>query len=346
MDWFERLAGFREMDYEATRARLAVEGRELVSLVSGQRHGIGEFELASLSDLRRRLAESPGAIGSTRVEIVRADVRMLHELPKFNRALFQVASQFNALEMAGPSITPEDGVSRYAADGTQGPACAMAAGAATVYRTYFVPIAGERGQTRRRQLDGLADLGAALATALDCPVTDLWGMHNGYALCTADGLQAIDRHLATAGEEELDQLRGLLRIGLHWNVEVTDVPKPPRPVVSQAFCSALPVSYSDVSGAPWERFARLILDAAYEATLVAGALNARMGGSNIVLLTRLGGGAFGNDPRWIDDAMRWALQRMGDAAIDVRLVSFGSPTPAMLELDTSLRRLFGRHSSA
>ena len=45
-----------------------------------------------------------------------------------------MASQFNLLEMTGPEITPEDGVTRYAHDRTQGPACAIAAGAATVYR--------------------------------------------------------------------------------------------------------------------------------------------------------------------------------------------------------------------
>jgi hypothetical protein len=35
-------------------------------------------------------------------------------------ALFQVASQFNALEMTGPSVTPEDGVTPYQGDHTQG----------------------------------------------------------------------------------------------------------------------------------------------------------------------------------------------------------------------------------
>lgn len=39
-----------------------------------------------------------------------------------------------------------------------------------------------------------------------------------------------------------------------------------------------------------------MLEAAYEARLLAGILNERRGMSNRVLLTRLGGGAFGNDP--------------------------------------------------
>ena len=48
-----------------------------------------------------------------------------------------MASQFNLLEMTAPSITPEHGVARYQLDRTQGPACAIAAGAATIYRNYF-----------------------------------------------------------------------------------------------------------------------------------------------------------------------------------------------------------------
>ena len=64
----------------------------------------------------------------------------MHADPELDGALFQVASQFNLLEMTGPSATPEDGVTRYSADHTQGPACAIAAGAATIYRNYFAPV--------------------------------------------------------------------------------------------------------------------------------------------------------------------------------------------------------------
>jgi hypothetical protein len=76
-----------------------------------------------------------------------------------------------------------------------------------------------------------------------------------------------------------------------------------------------------------------VLEAAYEATISAGVLNARRGASNIVLLTRLGGGAFGNDDAWIDAAMRRALTMVQDFGLDVRLVSFGAPPPSLLGLE-------------
>ena len=52
------------------------------------------------------------------------------------------------------------------------------------------------------------------------------------------------------------------------------------------------------------------------------------GGSNTVLLTRLGGGAFGNADAWIDDAMRRALGLVEHAALDIRLVGYGSVHPS------------------
>jgi hypothetical protein len=332
MDWFERITGFREADYETTRKRLAIDGEELVSLVNGSRHGIGRLEICELGALRRRTLDLPSPGIRTTVNCVAGDVRALHLLPENEGALFQVASQFNLLEMVSPNVSPEDGVARYAYDKTQGPACAMAAGAATIYRNYFASINGELGQTAKRQIDALEPLGERLVKHLDRPVHSLWDMRNGYALCTPDGLAAIGRLLRTASDATIDEIREGLSIGLHIDVEVTDATGPSRPKVSQAFCSALPVSYSCFEPPAWEPFARLVLEAAYEATLSAAVERRCLGAPKRVLLTRLGGGAFGNDDRWIDDAIARALVKVEWAGLDVRLVSFGSIHPANAKL--------------
>ena len=57
--------------------------------------------------------------------------------------LVQAASQFNCLEFAHPGAVPENGVTGYIYDGTQGPACSLAAPAATVARNYFVDTNGQ-----------------------------------------------------------------------------------------------------------------------------------------------------------------------------------------------------------
>lgn len=332
MDWFEKLFGFREGEYELTRQRLAVDGLTLRSRVNGCSYGIGELELVSLQTLRERVRAGGGRPGRLTAEIVRGDVRQMHQLPKYAGAMFQVASQFNLLEMVGPEVTPEQGVTRYQTDRTQGPACAIAAGAATVYRNYFAPVGEGVGQTHFRQLDGLADLGAALASALDRPTSSLWSMRNGYAMCSQSGLEAIEAHLNGLDADALDSLRGKLRIGVHRDVEVTDSDANPRPLVSQAFCSALPVSYSPVPRKLWKGFASLVLEAAYEATLLAAVENARRGRSNIVLLTRLGAGAFGNDEDWVHEAMSRAFELAAGFDLDVKLVSYGAPSSQTTDL--------------
>lgn len=337
MDWFEKLTGFPEAGYDETRARLEIAGTKLRSRVNGASFEIGELELVSLWTLRER-AEAGGQLpGGIRTSVVMGDVRRMHQSLETAGALFQVASQFNLLEMVSPEVTPEHGVTRYQNDHTQGPACAIAAGAATIYRNYFAPIGGGQGQTATRQLDGLADLGAALSGGTKLPVDDLWTMKNGYALGNKVGLDAITRYLRTLSPDQIDALRGKLRIGVHRDVDVTEAAAPDRPRVSQAFCSALPVAYSQMPSPHWELFASLVLEAAYEATLWAAVLNAQRGASNVVFLTLLGGGAFGNPSSWIHAAMRRALQLMMTFALDVRLVSYGAPSSELLAIAENFR---------
>jgi hypothetical protein len=330
MDWFEQLTGFREAGYRETQARLRVVDSRLVREGKNETSAVGTLTLPSLAELREAAAGVQRA-GRLRLSIVEGDVRALHWALENRGALFQVASQFNMLEMVGPDVTPEDGVAGYAHDRTQGPACAMAAGAATIYRNYLVPVAGGIGQTAERQLDGLADLGDALSGRLGMDRAALWTMRNGYALPTRAALDAIAGHLNAADEGTLDDLRGRLRFGLHQDVEVTDGPAP-GPLVSQIFCSALPVAYARLPIKDWAPFARLVLEAAYEGTLLAGVLNAARGSSNRVLLTRLGGGAFGNDDAWINAAMLRALRLAGDRDLDVAMVSYGRPPQVMRDL--------------
>ena len=331
--WFSALTGFPEGTWADTRARLQVDGQTLVSRVNGRRYGIGTLETPSLADLRQRVADVRAELaGLLQVSTVAADVTDLHLDPRHRHATFQVASQFNLLEMTGPEVTPEDGVTRYAFDRTQGPACAIAAGAATIYRNYFAPVDGHEGQTSARQIDCLRDLGQVFCEG-DCPHSGpgqtsepAWTMRNGYALCTEPGLARITARLASMSAAERDSLRDRLRVGVHADVEVTvgrgpDAPPAlPAPHVTQVFCSALPVAYSSVPSARWQAFATLVLEGAYEATLLAAALNAARTGCRLVFLTRLGGGAFGNDPAWIGAAMARAFDRTRDLALDVRQV--------------------------
>jgi hypothetical protein len=109
MDWFERLAGFRETNNADTRAKIKVEGQQLKSLINGKCYGIGELELVSLQSLRERVKSAGGLPGRLKIAVVTGEVRRMHQLRESAGALFQVASQFNLLEMISPEVTPEDG---------------------------------------------------------------------------------------------------------------------------------------------------------------------------------------------------------------------------------------------
>jgi hypothetical protein len=132
-----------------------------------------------------------------------------------------------------------------------------------------------------------------------------------------------------------EKIKAKLRVGVQTDVQVTSrnwgesahewngAPQ----LVTQVFCSACPVSHSAINPnrwdlmrqedkqktqAKWEKLARLILEATYEATMHAAVLNAHQHaykfGSNRVFLTRVGGGDFGNSDAWISEAIdkvRW-----------------------------------------
>jgi hypothetical protein len=117
-------------------------------------------------------------------------------------------------------------------------------------------------------------------------------MQNGYVKFTEQGLIEVSNKLKSANKEEIDDLRKLLKIGIQWNTQATI--NNSKHTVSQAYCSALPVAYSNHSPELWESFAQLVLEATYEATFCASILNFVKTGNNKLYLTLIGGGAFGN----------------------------------------------------
>ncbi len=324
--WFKELTGFYETTAEEVRQKLSIKGEIIKSEVNGREFRYGHLEILSLNELRKRVADCQVPAGKLSFSELVADVQQLHQYESSRGSLFQVASQFNLLEMVSYDVTPEHGIDIYENDHTQGPACAIAAGAGTLYRQYFANVNGSLGQTKYNQIDCLKPLGDALGNSGG----ELWEMKNGYVLATSDGLRRIRHKMLALSDHQLDYLRGMLSIGIQWNTEVTISES--RQTVSQAYCSALPVSYSHCPATDWMAFATLVLRASYEATLCAGILNYRVTGNNRVYLTLIGGGVFGNDIGWIIDAIRRSLMRYQDIGLDVVLVSHSRSNKSVQEL--------------
>lgn len=315
--WFEQLTGFKEESPDQVRANLYVEGEHLISRVNNAAFSYGRLDQPSLEELRRTVLLDQ-LNGHIKLSEVVADVQKLHTLPENNGATFQVASQFNLLEMASPDVTPEQGVNGYYFDKTQGPACAIACGAGTIYRNYFVDLGTQIGQTAHKQIDCLSDVGAILNNR----ERKLWAMTNGYALANSEGLKSISRELSGLTETDYEALKGKLRIGVQNNAEVTI--SADKIKVSQCYCSALPVGYSNIPALQWEAFSRFVLEATYEATFYAALQNFKKTGNKRLFLTLVGGGVFGNKSEWIFDAIGLALSRFAKAPLDVKIVSYGA----------------------
>jgi hypothetical protein len=313
--WFEQLTGFKEKSAEQVRQNLKIEGDSFISEINGQKFAFGQLQIATLKELT---AEIHGVNYDSNIQIseIVADVRTLHQDIDNSNSLFQAASQFNLLEMIGPHIMPENGITRYEEDYTQGPACAIACGAGTIFRNYFVKIDNQIGQNRYKQIDCL-DL---IAEILNNEQESFWKMQNGYAMFDQEGILALNKKLASLDQKELDELKQNLKIGIQWNTEVTK--SNTKHLVSQIYCSALPVSYCRLETFYFEKFARIILEATYEATLAAALINYKKNGSKKVFLTLVGGSAFGNDEYWILESMAKSINKFKDAPLDVKVVSF------------------------
>lgn len=148
-----------------------------------------------------------------------------------------MASQFNCLEFVSARVTPEDGVTGYANDPTQGPACAIAVGAATVYRNYFARVGPDgllagapgsdevlgsedlddisEGQTEHQQLNLLATFQEALGDKMHLVV-----VRNGYTFSSKENLKELGNILRDASELTLDRYRCCMRIGIQYDAEV------------------------------------------------------------------------------------------------------------------------------
>ena len=328
MAWFQSNFGFKETSYTQTRAQFQVDNDNngqitLTSLPNQQTFFVGSFELPSVADLRSRLNPVHDGDGDAPIQMtfknIGGNARSLHLDPANQGSVFAVASQFNCLEMVGPGVRPEDGVTNYARDRTQGPVCAMACPAATVFRNYFV----NGGQHHGNQLDGASDI----ALLCDNNKHKYWDMANGYLLPTRHGAIGEVGERIQHEEGFHEAFVSKLRVGIHWNTETEKNKSGQSHRVCQVFSSACPVAYANKTcrSSEWAPFATSILEATFEAVLLAGAIIAQQEQRRVqVFLTQVGAGAFGNSTMWVEKAISRALTLVQHYPLDIQLVHYGT----------------------
>ena len=314
--WFEKLVGFREENPDQVRANLVLKSRNIISKINNKSYCCGTLEIPTLNELKLQAPGLGAFSAKINVSEVVGNIQSLHQGPDNNGAVFQVASQFNLLEMVSPNVIPEKGVGIYEHDYTQGPSCAIACGAGTIFRNYFVKVGKQVGQTRDLQVNCLDEIGLYFGNHK----TELWRMQNGYALASKEGLKKITNKIRSLDKNEYEQLKSKLKVGIQWNTEVTISENKTK--VTQVYCSALPVAYSGIEKSQWEEFAKLVLRATYEATFYTALINYSKTGNGNLFLTLVGGGAFGNDKAWIIEAIENAIVKFRNTPLDIRIVSY------------------------
>lgn len=327
--WFRQLFGVREGKVGEAFRFCADTGR-LTCVGSGREFACGQFSTPSLRSLREQAGATRKQGTLAFAHAVTGDIFLWHA--KHPQATFQVASQFNCLEFPDPNTVPSDGITNYVYDNTQGPACSVACAPATLVRNYFA------GQSDDQQINNLQDLELALGT-----VGQYFTVRNGYVNSDSTKIQHLNQALGSA---DRDELLGLVRVGWHRQCQVVFATReydvlPEEVLVSQVFGSAISCAYAArVSLDEWERLAQLVLDAAYEATLLCAHLDKVQGvGNGKVFLTLLGGGVFGNLDVWIAKAIARALSACADLELEVVICHYA-------RVDSNIERLIREQMGA
>lgn len=135
-----------------------------------------------------------------------------------------------------------------------------------------------------------------------------------------------------------EEMIARIRIGLQENTTVIDDNTHfYTTTVTQTYNSAISIGYSLLGSKIWTPLSQIVLDATYEATLLAGIVHIKSGAPPpFVFLTQVGGGVFGNEWIWIRSAMARAIQRVEkyNVPLDIRIVHFGEINERYMELET------------
>lgn len=301
---------FRDCDDLVHEALVAPD--RLRNRQTGQEWRTGTLETPTLGALR---VQPVGLRGSSRGfinvlcganDLGKVDVGYLQAHPENDGALFQVASNFNGLELMNKHDSRAmTEVGHYVCDRTQGPFASISAAPGLLLRHYY-PFwqANTSPQTWRqiyngRQVQLLEHLGLAVT--------------NGYL-----DLRAAD----LTSELSLDQFQ----VAHHRDVQVTfgRVKGAEHEMVthlqrvSQVFTATADLAQTNrflYAEHPEQVkvLVKILLRGAYEGTLRAAAVS----GVTRVYLTLIGGGVFANPPSWIVDVLEEQLDLITESGLSV-----------------------------
>jgi hypothetical protein len=356
--WFKNVFGFDEdvANFATTqKASFNVKrsaSDHILMTVKTKEIDIGVFRYVSVQELLGAASANTNAMSvfgfdlttNLKYYTMASTSRAIHINPSYHDSIFQVASQFNALEMENPAQTPQDGITIYHADRTQGPACAMMCPFGTLYRNYFcMPSASTNEQPADKSVNGNPQTGidAAVDGSVNNQIntlTELMKVDSCF-----NNLTFQNGYIFVNDKPQLDDINKYLSNPVNfWNamMAIKYVIQEDTPVVnaagddgkimdhkvSQIYCSAYPVAYDHTSGTSPEDFyllSSMILHAVYYSTLAYAVSRITPDEPRKkVFLTRVGGGVFHNEAYIIDTAIYNAVSHFIAYPIDVYIVGY------------------------
>jgi len=240
-------------------------------------------------------------------------VAYLQSLSENKGAAFQIASNFNCLEVITEIVSPDlpQFTEKYFRDRTQGPAASVSAGGAAITRVHCAffapntPIVDWR-QTATHQVNILGQL------------NKFFPMRNGYVTLHGKEPKFPKLH----GKKYFKHL-AKVAVGYHEGAQVTTGHRSqtlervtdPSQSVDQVFCAAMnlsqgPTGMKNSMVKDHLVKAQFVLEAMYTGTYLSALIHKK----KHLFLTLVGGGAFGNEKEWIFEAIFAAHKRWGKHA--------------------------------
>jgi hypothetical protein len=379
--WFSRIYGFQEMFNETTsnvnrlmklskgnQERIYLTYTDIFAHESKFDAGIPLYKSTGLLlyEANSIISENPVQPIITYREI-NADVKKLHANSKLAGSLFQVASQFNSLEMATPDHTPEMGITIYQHDRTQGPFCAMACPTGTLYRNNFMMnISRDKSWEPQTETNQINTLETIIKKFKDSSYKVNFVVKNGYILpATIADSNKLNTLLDNpyALEQMVDDVNYVIQEDVPVLLE-TNKETPHK--VSQIYCSGFPLAYcistayndgllgpqeqaiinahehGDGGGVKWYAYInrnliKMITTAMFTATLSHAVNMTKTQQKRVkVFLTLVGTGVFGADTKFIRGIMGNVIRKYRHFPIDLYLVNFAEDQDFPLALPPEL----------
>jgi len=293
--WMQWFVGTSEWEIINNCREAVFNGTHFVHQSTGQQWSAGKFERKTLQELEQEVKSIPLDDELVeRVPLLRVidgcDIGELQaKLKTEERAMVQIASNFNCLENPSRGCVPDYGylVEKYCIDGTQGPAASFGVPAASLLRAHYAFYDSSKppsswGQGRSQQVDLLQNVQAYFGSCV-----------NGKATLTGEEELLPD--------EKLDEVAEKIQVGIHSDAEVVFGRAPTayaveildeRPLVDQVISASM--NWNSPGVKPPEENLLPLTRAALRAAYRGAYLAAISRGRRLLCLTLIGGGVFSN----------------------------------------------------